>query len=116
VAAGSSATPRQYAYLNGAAPTGTSDYRLRQVDVDGTSVYSPVRTVVLGGADPALYPNLTTGAATLTGATPGAAVRVYDALGRVAANATVDAGGTAGLAPGLSVVRMGTGSWRWATK
>ena len=41
-AAGTSATPRSYQYLDAAAPAGTSYYRLRQVDLDGTVAYSPV--------------------------------------------------------------------------
>ena len=41
-AAGSSATPRSYQYLDAAAPAGTSYYRLRQVDLDGTVAYSAV--------------------------------------------------------------------------
>lgn len=41
-AAGTSATLRSYQYLDAAAPAGTSYYRLRQVDLDGTVAYSPV--------------------------------------------------------------------------
>ena len=63
-----------------------------------------------------LYPNPTTGRATLTGAAPGTAVQVLDALGRVAATTTADATGTAALpaslAPGVYVVRAGAGAAR----
>lgn len=113
-AASSSASARSYAYLDGAAPTGTSYYRLRQVDQDGTAAYSPVQSVTRGVAGLALYPNPALGGATLlSGAAPGAAVRVLDALGRPVATATADAAGTAalalptGLAPGVYVVRAG---------
>lgn len=41
-AAGNSATARRYQYLDATAPIGTSYYRLRQVDLDGTVAYSPV--------------------------------------------------------------------------
>ncbi|MGI4761835.1 MAG: T9SS type A sorting domain-containing protein [Janthinobacterium lividum] len=44
-AAGSSLTPRSYQYLDAAAPAGTSYYRLRQVDLDGTVAYSAVATL-----------------------------------------------------------------------
>ncbi|MDO7885583.1 FG-GAP-like repeat-containing protein [Hymenobacter cheonanensis] len=40
--AGSSVTPRSYQYLDATAPAGTSYYRLRQVDLDGTVAYSAV--------------------------------------------------------------------------
>lgn len=53
--------------------------------------------------------------ATLTGAAPGAAMQVLDALGRVAATATAVAVGTAALgalAPGLYVVRASSGAVR----
>ncbi len=109
-AAGSSATPRAYAYLDAAAPAGRSYYRLRQIDQDGTAAHSPVQTVVLGGAGLALYPNPAPGAATLVGAGAGMLVQVLDALGRAVATARADAAGTArlaGLAPGLYVVRAG---------
>jgi len=115
VATGSS-TGRAYAYLDGAAPVGLSYYRLRQVDLDGTAAYSPVRTVTLAGAAVglSLYPNPAYGgAATLLGAQPGAAVTVLDALGRLVASATADAAGTAalalpaGLPTGVYVVRAG---------
>jgi len=62
-----------------------------------------------------LYPNPAHGgAATLTGALPGTAVTVMDALGRTVVTATADAAGTAALAlpaslpAGVYVVRAGT--------
>ncbi|UOR00200.1 T9SS type A sorting domain-containing protein (plasmid) [Hymenobacter sp. 5317J-9] len=61
-----------------------------------------------------LYPNPTHGgAATLTGAAPGARVTVFDALGRQVLAATADASGTAALVlsagqtAGVYVVRAG---------
>lgn len=59
------------------------------------------------------------GTATLTGATPGQLVQVLDMVGRVAATATVTPTGTAavgGLAPGLYLVRVGSGSDRLAVE
>jgi len=117
-AAGSSRSPRRYELTDGQLPAGAATlyYRLKQVDADGTFSYSPVRTVALAGAAAglALYPNPATGAATLTGAQPGAAVTVVDALGRAVTTATADASGTAalvlpaGLPAGVYVVRAGT--------
>ncbi len=117
-AAGTTATARTYALLDAALPAGARVlyYRLRQVDLDGTAHYSPVRSVAVA-AGLSLYPNPTAGgAATLAGAAPGALVQVLDALGRVAATAPADAAGTArvpaGLAPGVYVVRAGSAALR----
>ncbi|WP_048826584.1 IPT/TIG domain-containing protein [Hymenobacter sp. DG25B] len=98
---------RQYA-------TGLVYYRLRQVDQDGTATLSPVRTVkVAPTRELALFPNPTTGSATLTGVQPGALVTVLDAVGRPVFTLHASAAGTAalvlppGIAWGLYVVRVG---------
>jgi hypothetical protein len=112
-AAGNSAAAHRYAYLDASAPAGILYYRLRQVDQDGTSTYSPVRSVTLGGAGLTLFPNPTRGAARLSGATPIALVQVLDVLGRVVLTASADATGAAqlnlpaGLASGVYLVRVG---------
>ncbi|MDO7849818.1 T9SS type A sorting domain-containing protein [Hymenobacter sp. M29] len=96
-------------------------YRLRQVDTDGTASHSPVRTVAVparGPAGLALFPNPTRATATLTGAAPGAAVVVFDAVGRHVLDVTAAADGTAtlalpfGLASGVYVVRTGSQALR----
>ncbi|QKG53067.1 hypothetical protein [Hymenobacter sp. BRD67] len=60
-AAGSSSTSRRYELLdtNPLARQSVLYYRLKQLDVDGTYSYSPVRTVALAGASAglSLYPN-----------------------------------------------------------
>ncbi|MBO2012489.1 T9SS type A sorting domain-containing protein [Hymenobacter negativus] len=123
-AQGTKASPTDYAFRDEKLTTSlfhhlTAYYRLRQVDVDGTASYSPVRTVALAGAAAglALFPNPAhDGAATLTGAAPGSSVTVFDALGRPVTSATADASGTAalvlpaGLPAGVYVVRVGTRS------
>jgi hypothetical protein len=117
-AAGISSSPHVYELLDGQLPTGTAMlyYRLKQVDLDGTFSYSPVRTVALtrAAAGLSLYPNPAShGAATLTGALPGTVVTIFDALGRPVTSATADAAGTAalvlptGLPAGVYVVRVG---------
>jgi hypothetical protein len=124
-AQGSKASPTNYTFqdsqfLAASAAPRTAYYRLRQVDADGTASYSPVRTVTAGGpAALALFPNPTHGgAATLTGAAPGTAVTVLDALGREVLATTADAAGTAvllplrGLATGIYVVRAGSKTLR----
>ncbi|MBW3127401.1 T9SS type A sorting domain-containing protein [Hymenobacter profundi] len=89
-------------------------YRLRQVDHDGTTHFSPVRTVVVSGQpELALFPNPTSEATTLTGALPSAAVSVYDSMGRLVHTSTADAAGSAqlrlpaGSAAGVYMVRTG---------
>ena len=123
-AAGRSTQAHTYTLLDAARPAGASRlyYRLRQVDVDGAAHYSPVRAVVLAGAGMglSLYPNPARGgAATLAGASPGAAVTVLDALGRLVATGLADSAGTAmlgGLAPGVYVVRVGQQALRLAVE
>lgn len=118
---GSSSSPRAYAYADAAAPAGAlAYYRLRQVDMDGSFSYSPVRSVALSAkAGLALYPNPAhAGAATLAGARPGTLVTVFDPLGRPVASAPADAAGTAalvlpaGLPAGVYVVRAGSQALR----
>ena len=120
--AGSSAQPHDYQLVDPAIAryaTSLVYYRLRQVDLDGTASYSPVRTVaVTGRAELALFPNPTTHATALTGAQPGAVVTVFDAVGRQVARAVADATGTAtlllptGHATGVYVVRTGSTALR----
>ncbi|MGI4832287.1 MAG: lamin tail domain-containing protein [Janthinobacterium lividum] len=61
-AQGTSTQARTYAARDAAAPTGALYYRLRLVDLDGTSTYSPAVLVAAGPAgELALSPNPTTG-------------------------------------------------------
>jgi endoglucanase Acf2 len=115
-ARGTSTVASAYASRDASLPAGASQlyYRLRQVDQDGTATYSPVRTVALAAAGGlALFPNPARTSATLTGAKPGTAVQLLDALGRTVATTTADAAGVAtlrlpaGLPSGVYVVRAG---------
>jgi hypothetical protein len=120
--AGTSALPHSYQLIDPAILHYGSDlvyYRLRQVDTDGTAAYSSVRTVAVARpAGLALFPNPTHNAATLTGAQPGAAVVVLDAVGRTVASFVTNASGTAALAlpatlaSGVYVVRTGSQALR----
>ena len=119
---GSSTQPHNYQLVDPAIARYAASpvyYRLRQVDADGTFSYSPLRTVAVGAlAGLALFPNPTQRAATLTGAEPGAAVTVFDAVGRLVLTLPADAAGTAmlslpdGLATGVYVVRTGSKTLR----
>ncbi|MBF9223637.1 T9SS type A sorting domain-containing protein [Hymenobacter ruricola] len=121
---GSKTSPTDYAYLDSQAPkTSTSPapiyYRLRQIDLDGTAIYSPVQAVTLSGKPLlTLYPNPAHGTVTMGGISAGAPVEFFDALGRLVAAAPADAAGTAqqalpaGLAAGVYVVRSGPSTLR----
>ena len=127
-AAGNSISLRTYAALDAQAQaTGATQlyYRLRSVDYDGSSAYSPVQAVTLAPAAGglALFPNPSSdGATMLVGARAGARVQVLDALGRVVITATADAAGTAHLVlptsvvSGVYVVRTGAQALRLIVK
>jgi hypothetical protein len=113
-AAGTTTTTHAYHLTDTTLPLGATTlyYRLRQVDLDGSFRYSPVRTVAVAAGSLTLYPNpaLAAASTTLAGAPAGAAVQVLDALGRTVRHATADAAGTAqlvltGLPSGVYVVR-----------
>lgn len=122
-AAGHSTTPRSYQLLDAALPPqALLYYRLRQVDLDGTATYSPMRVVALPGRELALFPNPATATTTLTGTTAGTRVQVLDAVGRTIATSLADATGTAhlslptGLASGVYVVLAGNQALRLLVK
>ena len=78
-ATGSSSNARNYDLMDTKLPSAAVlYYRLKQVDLDGTFAYSPVRAVALKGAAEglALCPNPATTGATLTGALPGTTATV----------------------------------------
>ena len=114
--AGTSAAPHAYAYTDDHAPAGPAYYRLRQQDASGASSYSPV--VAVGAALApvarlACYPQPAHAGTTVTGALPGAAIVLSDALGRTLATTAAGSDGRgelrlpAGLAAGVYVVRSG---------
>ncbi|WP_160328158.1 LamG-like jellyroll fold domain-containing protein [Solirubrum puertoriconensis] len=121
-AQGTSNRTHAYATTDAQLPTqaGVLYYRLRQADLDGTTNYSPVRTVVLDRAAHTLRvtPNPARTQASVAGAQPNAPVEVYDATGRLLLRTTADASGQsalrlpAGLPSGVYFVRSGTGACR----
>jgi len=93
------------------SPSGQAAFGARLIDTN-----APVLASAAPAGSPVglrLYPNPTAGPALLTGAVPGAAVQVLDALGRRVAATQADATGTArvalpaGLPAGVYVVRAG---------
>lgn len=124
-AAGTSTVAHSYQYLDAAAPAGTSYYRLRQVDQDGTSAYSPVvvlsRTgsLSVGSTQPQAFPTSFSDALSL--ALPGvdaaqtATVALFTTEGRQVYAGSVQLSATPQalrnlptLAPGLYVLRTTT--------
>jgi hypothetical protein len=117
-AAGTAASTRSYLFQDTNPPAGTLYYRLRQVDLDGTFSYSPVRTVILRATGLSLYPNPAHGSTTLTGAEAGTVIQLFNSVGRLVLTTTTDATGTArltlpaGLASGVYLVRAGVQTLR----
>ena len=91
-AAGTSQTRTTYDQTDEQPLFGTSYYRLRQVDIDGTTAFSPVQLIRLGSANAeglAVYPGREAQQWVVSSALPAAvlasgptSVRVFDALGR----------------------------------
>ena len=125
--AGTSSVPRHYGFLDETLPAGTSRlyYRLRQTDLDGASIYSPVRSVALTGTSSAVaqllaYPSPAHEAVRvrLLGPPSAAPLALYDALGRLVRTRAAPAIGTETVLPltelptGLYVLRCGALSQR----
>ena len=99
-AQGSSTSTREYAFVDAQPLAGTSYYRLRQVDADGTAAYSPVVAVRGKGlAEATLYPNPSAQTVVLPAATGALQYRIFNALGQkllggeAAGNARLDISG-----------------------
>ncbi|WP_310394508.1 Ig-like domain-containing protein [Hymenobacter sp.] len=114
---GTSSAPTDYALTDsgiGAKVSGPVYYRLKQVDADGTSAYSPVRTVafIRAAAAPAigLFPNPATAATQLDlSQLPAGSyqVRVLDATGRTVLSTRL----TAGRAHALDLNTIASGTY-----
>ena len=81
-AQGSSSSLRAYEFLDARPLAGLAYYRLRQVDADGTTAYSPVATA-RRSPDAAIYPNPTADAVRLPAGLGAVRYRVLNGLGQV---------------------------------
>ncbi|MBS1664829.1 MAG: T9SS type A sorting domain-containing protein [Bacteroidetes bacterium] len=93
-AAGNSSTPLSYSFTDFSPLTGNNFYRLREVDLDGKFMYSPILTINFTGASGAikLWPNPAASAITWSGQTaagPGTLI-VSDLSGRTLLTKTVN--------------------------
>jgi hypothetical protein len=88
---GNSASPHSY-QVRDAAPPARAYYRLRQVDVDGTELFSPVVSVAPLRLVVTAYPNPATEFTTVRGAA-GSMARLYDGAGRLRREQLLDAEG-----------------------
>ena len=80
---GNSTSPHAYAFLDAQPLAGVSYYRLRQVDLDGTESFSPVRAVRAAGALAALvFPNPSAGSVTLPAGVGPVRYRVLNTTGQ----------------------------------
>ena len=116
-----SSQPAAYAILDPAAPVAAHYYRLRQVDVDGTTSYSAAVTVAAVGPAVVLtpYPNPVRTELIFTTET-NTAYRVLTLLGQPLLAGTMVAGavhlGVQGLAPGLYFLELMTVTGRVVVK
>nr|WP_277881423.1 T9SS type A sorting domain-containing protein [Hymenobacter cyanobacteriorum] len=81
-AQGNSSSLREYDFADARPLAGLAYYRLRQVDVDGSSAYSPVATVRRNAEIVAIYPNPTTDVVVLPASLGPVRYRILNGLGQ----------------------------------
>ena len=80
---GNSTAPHAYAFFDAKPLAGLSYYRLRQVDLDGTESFSPVRAVPAAGRlDALVFPNPSAGSVTLPAGLGPVQYRILNTLGQ----------------------------------
>ena len=78
---GNSSSAHEYAFTDGHPQAGQTYYRLRQVDADGSTSYSPI-VAVKRTTDAAAYPNPTAGSITLPASSDPVRYRVLNSVGQ----------------------------------
>ena len=91
-AQGNSSSLREYDFTDARPLAGLAYYRLRQVDTDGTTAYSPVATARRGAEVVAIYPNPTADAVTLPASLGPVRYRVLNSLGQTLASGQATGG------------------------
>ena len=110
--AGTTESPTKYAYVDADPLYGTSYYRIKQTDYDGTYTYTPVRSVTRTRGDIAISPNPVAGEATVQlpelGREEAVTLTVFNALGQPVLSRTVS---TAGGTQTLDLATLPAGSY-----
>ena len=78
---GNSSSAHEYAFTDGHPQAGQAYYRLRQVDADGSTSYSPI-VAVQRTTEAAAYPNPTAGSITLPASSDPIRYRVLNSVGQ----------------------------------
>ncbi|NJB85495.1 hypothetical protein GGR26_001240 [Lewinella marina] len=114
--AGTTRSPRNYAFIDERPLPGRQFYRLRQVDADGTFEYSPVRSILAeaGRGAVKVFPNPVARGSVVSGAVDSGQCRslnVYSGRGRLVRRVTVSPSGnwrlqTGELPAGLYTLRL----------
>ena len=83
-AGGNSTTKLAYQFTHLLPSTGTNYYRLKQIDINGASEFSTVRTVNIGNAKSSLvlYPNPANTEVTIKGLVGNETIVIFDVMGR----------------------------------
>lgn len=121
-AAGTSGRPHTYEWQDPRLLTGLIYYRLRQVDVDGTTHYSPVRTIMGAPARLAVFPNPAHAAFKVVGARASTTVHVVNMLNQEVLTSHTDGAGSAtlalpaGLPSGMYLLRVANQITRFAVE
>ncbi|WP_187631932.1 T9SS type A sorting domain-containing protein [Hymenobacter lutimineralis] len=118
---GTTSSRHEYAATDANPLTGTSYYRLKQVDFDGQTAYSDVKSVVNGGGSLSVYPNPAQNNLTVKLPVPmqNAKVQVLDLTGRVLLTRTLGVDGNlelSSLQRGTYLVRVEQGGQQWTQK
>ena len=111
-AAGNSTTPRYYTFNDVTVFPGVKYYRLRQVDVDGTTAFSLVQTVSVRDFSTQIYPTKVVDRLTVRSTERGLG-QIYSTQGRLVKQFEVNPGLTelsVSLAPGVYVLRVNSTS------
>lgn len=108
--AGTSKGTNSYVFVDDQPLTGTAYYRIRQVDHDGTTSFSSIRSITMSEGDAVAFPNPAMGRLWLKDLNPGSTILITDLKGTKVRQAIVRAKQTEiavdGLAAGSYVVTI----------
>lgn len=106
---GNSQSERGYRFIDHDPATGLNQYRLRQIDFDGRSSFSDIRTVQFSGVYTtlAVYPNPTSDVVKITGLSGNELIKVIDFTGRQLIRQPAN-----GLTEEINLSRFGNGIYQ----